>query len=201
MWNTSRASERMAWTSPVIAHVNGVPKVIAVGQRHVNAYNPNSGQLLWQQGGMSGEPGASAATANGIIYVASEGARMMAINGADGERLWENREHLPDISSPVATNDNVFLATNYGIIAAINTQDGSVRASHEVRHGFFASPIIAEGRVYFVDTQGIFYVFSADNDFRLLETFATGERTYATPAFTDGRIVVRTENSLYSVVR
>jgi len=155
---------------------------------------------------MSGEPGASAAVANGIVFVASEGARMMAIDGATGERLWENREHLPDMSSPVATADNVFLATNYGIIAAINAHDGSVRASHEIPNGVIASPIIAEGRVYFIDTEGIVYIFSAD-DFTLLETFATGENTYATPAFTDGRIVVRTGSLsvpggiLYSVVR
>ena len=206
-WRTSRTGERMAWTTPMIAFVNNVPKVITVGQRNVIAYNPNSGQELWRQGGMGGEPGASASAANGIIYVAGDGARMMAIDGATGERLWENRHHLPDMASPVATTDNIFIGTNYGIIAAINAHDGSVRRTHEVPSRFIASPIIAEGRVYFINDEGIVFVLSADNEFRMIETFETGQSTYATPAFVDGRIIIRTGHLsepggiLYSVIR
>jgi len=43
------------------------------------------------------------------------------------------------------------------------------------------------------------FVFSADKEFRLLDSFETGEHTFATPAFTDNKIVVRTENSIYCV--
>ena len=41
--------------------------------------------------------------------------------------------------------------------------------------------------------------FSADDEFKLLDSFETGEKTFATPAFTDGRMVVRTEKSIYCV--
>jgi hypothetical protein len=44
------------------------------------------------------------------------------------------------------------------------------------------------------------YIFSADDEFRLLSSFDTGENTFATPAFTAGRIVVKTEKSIYCVV-
>jgi outer membrane protein assembly factor BamB len=60
--------------------------------------------------------------------------------------------------------------------------------------------MIAEGRIYLFDTDGKAYIFAANDDFTLLDSFETGEKTYASPAFTDGRIVVRTDNSIYMVI-
>ena len=55
--------------------------------------------------------------------------------------------------------------------------------------------------LYVAGTDGKFYIFSTDKEFRLLQTVATGEKTFATPAFTDGKMVVRTNNSLYCVAK
>jgi outer membrane protein assembly factor BamB len=200
-WSTSRAGERgLTWSSPTIAFVDNTPQLVLIGQPYVTAYNPNNGAVLWQVRGMSAEPGASAAAAGGVIFAAAEHARMLAINGADGEILWESRDYLPSISSPVATRDNVFLATEYGVVASFCAQTGSLRVEHDFPTGFYSSLMIAEGRIFLFDTNGVMHVFTADDNFTLLHSFETGERTYATPAFTDGRIVVRTENSIYKVM-
>jgi len=55
--------------------------------------------------------------------------------------------------------------------------------------------------VYLFSNDGKMHIFSADNEFNLLDSFETGERTFATPAFTDGKIVVRTEKSIYCVTK
>jgi outer membrane protein assembly factor BamB len=199
-WSTVR-NERVktTWSSPTIAFVNNVPQLIIMGNPNITAYNPNNGQQIWQVAAMSGEVGASAAAANGIIFAASEYAKMVAINGADGTVLWESNEFLPDISSPVATRDNVYLATNYGVVASFSAQTGDVRVEHDFSAAFVASPMLAEGRIYLFDENGKMYIFAANDAFTLLQSFETGEKTYATPAFTDGRIVVRTDDSIYMV--
>jgi outer membrane protein assembly factor BamB len=61
--------------------------------------------------------------------------------------------------------------------------------------------MLVDGKLYVAGTDGKFYIFSTDKEFRLLQTVATGEKTFATPAFTDGKMVVRTNNSLYCVAK
>ena len=70
---------------------------------------------------------------------------------------------------------------------------------HELNVEFYSSPMIVEGKLYLFSNDGKMHIFSTDNEFNLLSSFETGERTMATPAFTDGKIVVRTEKSIYCV--
>ena len=46
---------------------------------------------------------------------------------------------------------------------------------------------------------GKVYIFSSANDFSIVNSFQTGEKTFATPAFTDGMMIVRSDKSLYCV--
>lgn len=197
-WNKNR-TEKITWSSPIIASVGNSPQLVLMGNPAITGYNPNNGEQLWRVECMSGEVGASACSSNGIIFGASEYSKLVAINGADGSVLWESNEYLPEVSSPVATKDNLYLATSYGIFASFDTQTGELRKEHELNTEFYSSPIITEGRIYLFSNDGKMHVFSANNDFNLIDSFETGERTYATPAFTDGKIVVRTENSIYCV--
>ena len=69
----------------------------------------------------------------------------------------------------------------------------------ELTADFNASPIIVEDKIYLICTKGKVYILSAKGDFTLINSFETGEKTFATPAFTDGKIVIRTEKSVYCV--
>ena len=198
-WNKSR-NEKIAWSSPIIANINNTPQLVLMGNPGITSYNPSNGELLWRVECMTGEVGASACSSNGVIFGASEYAKLVAINATDGSILWEGNDYLPEVSSPVATKDNLYLATSYGVVASFDTQTGTLRKEHELGSEFYSSPIIAEGKIYLFSSDGKMHIFSADNEFNLLNSFETGEKTYATPAFTDGKIVVRTENSIYCVV-
>jgi outer membrane protein assembly factor BamB len=173
--------------------------LIAIGNPGVTSYNPNNGTVNWRVEVMSGEPAPAPAFANGILFVATEYARMTAINPVDGSILWQNDEFLPEIASPVATRDFVLVATSYGVVATFDTQTGKVIKSMELNTDFNASPIIVEGKIYLVCVRGRVHIFSAQPEFTLITSFDTGEKTFATPAFTDRKIVIRTEKSVYCV--
>jgi len=170
-----------------------------IGCPGVTAYNPNNGDQLWRVECLSGEPGASACSANGVVYAASDLAKMVAINPVDGSVLWECNDFLPEVASPVATKDNVYVATSYGVVASYDAHTGKLRVEHELGTGFYSSPIIADGKIYLINIDGKVHIFTADDEFRLLDSFDTSEETYATPAFTDGKIVVRTQKNIYCV--
>ena len=198
LWSKDR-KEKISWSSPMIADVNNTPQLVLMGNPGIAAYNPETGDQLWRVECLMGEVGASACSSNGIIYGASEYATMVAINGTDGSVLWESSDYLPEVSSPVATKSNVYIATSYGVVASFDTKTGELKKEHETETEFYSSPILAEGKMFLISNNGKMHIFKADDEFALLNSFETGERTFATPAFTDGRIVVRTENSIYCV--
>jgi len=198
-WSQTRPERNPSWSSPIIAMVNNQPQLILIGNPGVTSYNPNNGAQNWRVVCMSGEPAAGAAYANGIVFVATEYAALTAINAADGAILWKENEFLPEVASPVATKDFVFIATGYGIVATHDAQTGKMVKYMELNATFYSSPIIAENKIYLISNEGEVYIFSAEREFKLITSFQTGETTFATPAFTDKKIVIRTEEHIYCV--
>ena len=190
---------KICWSSPIIAYVNQKPQLVLMGNPKMTAYDPNSGEQLWEVDCMGGEVCSCPASADGVIYGANEYAKLVAINGTDGQVLWESTEYLPEVSSPVATKNHLYLATSYGVLASYDAKSGALVKEHELNEEFYSSPMIVEGKLYLFSNNGKLFIFSTDDAFTLINSFETGERTLATPAFTDGKIVVRTEESIYCV--
>ncbi|MCL2414058.1 MAG: PQQ-binding-like beta-propeller repeat protein [Bacteroidales bacterium] len=199
VWSRARPERNASWASPAIISVENRPQLIVIGNPGVTSYNPNNGAVNWRVEVMSGEPAPAPAFASGVLVVATEYATMTAINPVDGSILWQNNEILPEIASPVALRDFVFVATVYGVVASFDLHTGEIIKQMELNADFNASPMIVEGRIYLVCTRGRVFILSAQREFELLNSFDTGEQTYATPAFTDRQIVIRTQSSLYSV--
>ena len=108
-------------------------------------------------------------------------------------------EYLPEVSSPVAFEGRLFVATSYGVLAVYDAKTGALLAEKELNVELYSSPIIVDGKLYIFGTMGQVFVYSLDEELSLLASFNTGEITYATPAYLDGKIVVRTEQSIYCV--
>ena len=198
VWTKNR-TERATWASPMIAYIENKPQLIIMGNPMITAYNPANGEQIWQVSCMSGEVGASACASDGLVFGASENAKMVAINASDGQLVWESNEYLPEVSSPAATKDVLFIATSYGVFATFDTKTGELLAEHDLGVQFYSSPMIVEGKVYLASVEGKVFIFAANKDATLINTIDTGEKTFATPAFTDGKMVVRTNESIYCV--
>lgn len=192
------AKDKIAWSSPIIATLNGKSALVVMGNPAIAAYNLGNGSELWRVDCMSGEVGSSPTCADGIVYGASEYAKCIAIDGATGETLWEASDFLPECSSLAATKDLVFCATSYGMVCAYDAKTGELKKEHDLTTPFYSSPVVVDGKVYLFSNSGKVYIFSAST-FDLITSFETGEKTFATPAFTDGMMVVRTDKSLYCV--
>jgi outer membrane protein assembly factor BamB len=195
-WNKTR-TDKITWSSPIIAYVNNQPQLVLMGNPGITAYNPGNGEPYWRVEGLNGEVASSPCSAAGMVFGASEYAALIAIDAATGRMLWKADDFLPEVSSPVATKDCVYLATSYGVLACYDAKTGELKQSYELNTEFYSSPVIAEGKLYVFSNSGGMYIYSANNDFKLINSFETGQKTFATPAFTDGRIVVRTEQGLY----
>ena len=199
-WDKSR-TDKITWSSPIITYIYRKPQLILMGNPSISSYNPNNGEKNWSVDFLSGEVASSPCSANGLVFGASEYSSLIAVNALSGEKLWEANDFLPEVSSPVATKDYVYLATSYGAVACYDAKSGELKKSVETNTEFYSSPIIAEGKIYLFSNSGKAFIYSANSELTLINSFETGQKTFATPAFTDNRMIVRSENQLYCVTK
>jgi outer membrane protein assembly factor BamB len=197
-WSKAR-TDKITWSSPSIAYIDGKPQLLLMGNPNITSYNPNNGEQIWAVKFLSGEVASSPCSSTGLVFGASEYSSLIAIDATTGEKLWEANDYLPEVSSPVATQDNVYVATSYGVLACYDTKSGELKKYLETNTEFYSSPVIAEGKIYLFSNSGKAFIYSANSELTAINTFETGQKTFATPAFTDGRMIVRTEENLYCV--
>jgi outer membrane protein assembly factor BamB len=197
-WSKAR-TDKITWSSPIITYVDKKPQLVLMGNPNITSYNPNNGEQNWTVKFLSGEVASSPCSSAGLVFGASEYASLIAVDAATGEKLWEASDYLPEVSSPAATKDNVYVATSYGVLACYDAKSGELKTYHETNTEFYSSPVIAEGKIYLFSNSGKAFIYSANSELTPVNSFETGERTFATPAFTDNRMIVRSENQLYCV--
>lgn len=199
VWSTPR-KVKVSWASPILVNTGKRDELMLISEPSIASYDPATGMELWSIDGMYGEVGPSLAYANGIVFGVNEYAMIMAVKvGETPELIWEDSDYLSDIPSPVATDKYLFLPTTYGAVACYDAQTGSLLWEHDFDDGFFASPMLVEGRVYLLDKVGVMQIIKADGKFEQIGKASLGEATVATPAFANGRIFIRGEKNLYCI--
>ena len=199
VWRAERSV--ISWSTPICVNSGNRMELILTNSISVEAYDPRTGVKLWGLDCMGGEMGPSAAYADGWVYAANDYAVVAGIQlTSDGaELVWEYDEDMPDTSSPLATDQYLFIATSYGYIVCLNAKTGETLWYQEFDDGFYASPILAGGRVYAMDLQGVMHVFQADKAYKSIGEPALGEPSSCTPAFVGDRMYVRGEKYLYCI--
>jgi outer membrane protein assembly factor BamB len=198
-WETIRHG-RPVWSSPVLAYFNGKAQIIINGNPNVSSYDPLTGTELWAFACMSGDVAPSVAVNNTIAYAVSDYAKLAAIKPGTGASLiWEDNTYTPDVSSPVATDQFLFVSTGNGDVACYNSVKGDTLWTHYFKDPFYASPIIANDMVYLLDRTGVMHIVNANSEFKLVAESALGENADCTPAFSDKKIYIRGKKNLYCI--
>jgi len=168
LWETTR-KVAISWASPVLADFNGVPQVILISEPSVSSYNIKTGEQIWSVNCMGGEVGPSVGVNSKYVFAANEYAMLVAIKpGPDAEIVWEDNEYLPEVSSPVANEELVFIATTFGAVAAYDANNGELVWDFDFDYGFYASPILVGDNVYLLDQAGVMQIFKASRSFSLV---------------------------------
>ena len=198
-WETPR-SGRPVNSSPVLATFDGEPQIIINGNPNVSSFDPVSGKELWTLPGVSGDVAASLAINSTMVYAVSDYYKLIALKpGKTGSPAWEDNSYTPDVSSPVANDNYLFLATGNGDAACYNSQTGDTLWTHYFENPFYASLIICDNKVWMLDRSGNMHVAEADSKFKFISTSPLGEHTDATPAFSDRKIYIRGKVNLYCI--
>jgi len=196
-WETVRSS-KISWSSPILVNTGSRTEVILTTNPNVNGYDPQTGKELWNIACLSGEVGPSAGYADGMVFAANEYAKLVGIKiGATPEIVWEADEYLPEVSSPLAVNGLLYIATTYGVFACLDAKTGEKHWEQEYGDAFYSSPIYADGKVYITDMSGKTHIVKATKEYQKIGTPELGEKSVCSPVFADGKVYLRGMNNLY----
>jgi outer membrane protein assembly factor BamB len=112
---------------------------------------------------------------------------------------WSTNEGVGQVATPLVYRQRVYLVKQGGVVTCFNAETGDRLYSDKLgpRTYYNASPVAADGHVYFCSQLGIVIVVKADDEFNILAHNRIGERIHATPALVDGNIYLRTDKSMY----
>lgn len=211
LWKTKRetdAKKKFSFSTPLVIEVNGQKQVISPGSGAVCAYDPRTGRELWRARygeGYSVVP--RPVFGHGLVFLSSgfDKPVVMAIR-PDGRGdvtethvAWTLTKGAPNTPSLLLAGDELYMVSDGGIASCVDAKTGKVHWQERVGGNYSASPIFADGRIYFQNEEGTGVVLKAGREFQKLASNALGERTLASYAAADGALFIRTEENLYKV--
>jgi outer membrane protein assembly factor BamB len=211
-WKTLRmtkanAEECDSYTTPVFTEVEGKTQMIVMGGRQLDAYDPATGKQLWFLPGLDGNRTITGPTvANGMVYATCGMKRdLVAVKiGGTGELpasavVWRTKDNTPDTPCPVAWKDLLFIVSDQGIAQCFDAKSGEVKWKERLTGDFKASPMAADGKVYFQNLAGKCFVVSASEKFEKLAENKLDDDIIASPIALDGMLYLRSRKALYCI--
>jgi outer membrane protein assembly factor BamB len=216
VWLTPR-EEIPSWGTPTIYEGQPRAELITHATKFIRAYDPMTGKELWRLSGNSEVTTPTPFVAHNLIFV-TNGYRVVqpiyAIRaGGSGDITLENGQESSDfiawskkrggpyMSTPVVYGDYLYVCSMQGIVACYNAKTGERLYQQRLGEGgaYTASPVAADGKVYFTSEDGDVFVVKAGPKYELLATNPIGEVCMASPAISDGMIFVRAEHHVFAI--
>ena len=209
-WKTMRPTAAShescdSYTTPILWLNGDRLELVVMGGQILDAYDPKSGQRLWYLPDLIGSRTiTSPVTAQKMIYV-TQGMRqpLLAVRpSGEGKRphqdiIWQSDRNTPDSPTPVVWGQFLFLVTNDGMARCLNATTGRPQWKQRLKGNYRASPLAANQRVYFLNTEGITTVIAASPQFERLAENRLDDEPLASPIASEGRMYIRGRKALY----
>ena len=208
-WKTSRRQPSdQAYTTPLVIRVGDRDQIVSVGAFRAAAYEPESGKEIWRVSygdGFSNVP--RPVYGNGFVYIVTGffQPEVMAVRpdgSGDVSKThvgWTNRRAAPLTPSPLLVGDELYLVTDAGIASCLDARTGEILWQQRLNGTFSASPVFADGRIYFLAEDGVATVLAPGRQYRRLATNTLDGATLASMAIAGGSIYVRSATHLYRI--
>ncbi len=217
VWMTPR-EEIPSWGTPTVYEGKGRAELVTNATRAIRGYDPATGKELWK---LVGNPEVTATTPifghdlifvvnsyrpNQPIYAIKPGATG-DISLKDGKEsneyvAWSKQRGGSYMPTPLIYGDYLYICSNNGTLSCYNAKTGE-RLYQERIGGkggsYSASPVAGDGKLYFSSEDGDVFVVKAGPKYELLSTNPMGEVLMATPALSDGMIIVRGQHHVFGI--
>ncbi|MCA9044883.1 MAG: PQQ-like beta-propeller repeat protein [Planctomycetaceae bacterium] len=229
VWRAEAAGMAGTWSTPAVATANGEQEIVLAVPYEVWGFNPVNGKLKWYAPGTEDQTmSASVITDGDVIYaMGGRGGNSVAVRaGGKGDVaatnvVWEGSAS-GRFASPVAFDGRIFV-NNGGVLTCYSAKDGERIYQERLEAGGggnegggreggfgrggrgggdYASPIIANGKLYITLKSGLIHVVDAGPEFKLISSndlSADKSGFDGTPAVSNGQLFLRSHAKLYCI--
>jgi outer membrane protein assembly factor BamB len=216
IWKTTR-KDVPSWCSPLIVSSPKRTQIIVNGWKELGGYDFATGKQLWNLGGGGDIPVPTPILADQlVIFTSAHGplrpmraVRLEAtgdITPASGDDTsagvaWSQARKGSYLQTPILVG-NLLFGNMDGVLTCFDAKTGEVKYNERIGgggQGFTASPVAANGKIYYPGEQGDVFVVPATGEFSVLATNKLGGLCLSSPAISEGTLFFRTTGKLVAI--
>ncbi len=208
----ARSESPDAYTTPALLRYGNAVEVVITGGDVVTGHDLTTGAELWRANGLNpGNDGGNRIVASPfvygeMIYAPSRERPLLALKaGGRGDVtashvLW-SFNNGPDVPTPVTDGTYLYSINDRGIVWCLDAKTGrEIYARQRLKPGTYSgSPVLADGKVFITNEEGLTSVFRAGPKFEMLAENNLDDYTLSSPAISDGQIFIRTAGWLWAI--
>jgi outer membrane protein assembly factor BamB len=205
-YTTTNGDLKKAYSTPTIIKVDGRELVISPSAQATQAFDLASGEEIWRVNHEGMNSSCRPLYAHGHLFVTTGHNNKLLALRADGKGDltasnidWKYTATVPTRSSPLLIDDLIYTVTDNGIAGCVEARTGNKVWRERLGGAFSASPIDADGRIYFFNQEGLGFVLAPGRKFELLAANKLSQGCMASPAAVGTALFVRTRTHLYRI--
>jgi outer membrane protein assembly factor BamB len=206
-WRAQRGLSRLGHVTPNILREKGRDQLVSAAGDVIQGFDPTTGEKLWWARSQGEGVVPSVVIGDGLAFTASgfEQPTIRAVRtGGRGDVTqthiaWEQTRNVPSVPSFVYVKPLLFTVTDTGVVACLKADTGEVVWQERIGGTHAASPIYADGKIYFLSMEGESVIIEAKPEFKLVARNSIAEYCQASPATSQGQLFIRSEKNLYCI--
>jgi outer membrane protein assembly factor BamB len=201
-----------AYTTPALLRYGTNTEIVVTGGDVVTGHDLATGRELWRANGLNpdNDPNyriVASPVVHGELIIAPTRERPMLALKAGG-RGDVTKSHVlwsfgngPDVPTPVTDGTHVYVINDRGIMWCLDPKTGrEIYGRQRLAPGTYSgSPVLADGKIYITNEDGMTSVVKAGPAFELLASNDFDDYTLSSPAVSEGQIFIRTQKHLYCI--
>lgn len=207
-WQGKRGLSRISHGVPVIWEHDGRAEIVSEAGDVVQGFDVQTGERLWSNEVIGEGKVPSTVIGGGLVFTAGgwggkETIKAFKLGGKGDQKesnlVWEQKKGMPKVPSMIYVKPHLFAITDGGVATCMKADTGELVWQERVGGNFSATPVAAEGRVYFLGDNGETTVIEAGPEFKVLAKNPLGEKVQASMAVSQGQLFIRTEKNLFCI--
>ena len=201
-----------SYITPALLRYNGALELIISGGDCVTGHDLATGKELWRAYGLNPNNDPfyrivnSPVVMDGMIYAGSKNRPYLALRaGGRGDITNSHRAWIidngPDVPTPVTDGKYLYIVRDNGSFMCLDAKTGKdIYPPQRLKPGTYSSsPVLADGKLYISNEDGLTTVVKAGPQFEILAENAMNDYCLSSPAISDGQIFIRTASHLYCI--
>ncbi len=199
------------WSTPLIVEHQGRVELISALRGELAALDPHTGKVFWSVNDWGIQAKSSPVAGDGVVVLTGDfepkTSEVAVRLGGAGEVakthvLWRKTPSRARVGTGVIQNGYFYGSRTGGFADCIELESGKIVWDERLpvtsgHSAIWTSPVLADGKLYFVNQGGDIFVVRASRQFALVATHSLRETCNASPAISDGEIFLRTHQALW----